>query len=152
MDSEDEKKFDTLESNELGSEDLSGELGDIKNLDKWMKSLPLKNVGIDFTATVVASAMLAQKRHSNFKLLVWMIAFFAILTIGSYWVLSGESSSIGPVFFDKAFDGIGSAFDVFSDPRTRQLFLVVEGVLCLVVLEKIVSSFRMIKKGLHHPA
>jgi hypothetical protein len=68
-------KENTRDQSKYNGLDSSDQLQDIKDLDEWILALPLKEVGTNFTSTVIASAMLAQKRQRNFKLLIWLIFF-----------------------------------------------------------------------------
>ena len=134
------EQFDALENSKMVKE-----LKDIEDLDAWMKSLPLKEVGTNFTSTVIASAMLARKRNANFKILVWMMAFFAVLIAASYFLLGNSSTELEINYLDQLRNQSFQILDFLGDPRLRQLFLVVEGIICLVVIEKLVSSFRILR-------
>lgn len=135
------KRYDQLEN----GQDLPDDLKDIQDLDQWMKSLPLKEVGKNFTSTVIASAMLAKKRHTNFKILVWMMMFFAVLIAASYFLMGSGGSGVEPAFVDNLRNRSMEVLEMIADPRLRQLFLIIEGIICLVIVEKLVSSFRIIK-------
>lgn len=124
---------------------LSGDLGDIKDLDQWMKSLPLKEVGTNFTSTVIASALLARKRHANFRILLWMMGFFGLLILVSYYLMGTGSSGMELSYLNQVRNQSVEALEFISDPKLRQLFLIIEGIICLVVIEKLVSSFRILK-------
>ncbi|WP_456460458.1 hypothetical protein [Reichenbachiella sp.] len=142
-----------MESNEKDIEQFDllekqkgvGELKDIQDLDEWMKSLPLKEVGTNFTSTVIASALLAKKRHANFKLLVWLMVFFAGLIAASYFLIGSSGAELEITYLDQVKTQSLEMLDFMADPRLRQLFLVVEGIICLVVIEKLVSSFRILR-------
>ncbi|SMD33930.1 hypothetical protein SAMN04488029_1747 [Reichenbachiella faecimaris] len=134
------EQFDALESSRMVKD-----LKDVQDLDQWMKSLPLKEVGTNFTSTVIASALLAKKRHANFKLLVWMMAFFAALIATSYFLMGSGAPGLEIRYLDQVRTQSMEVLDFIADPRLRQLFLIVEGVICLVIVEKLVSSFRIIK-------
>jgi len=135
------KAFDSLE--ERG--DVSQDLKDIQDLDQWLKSLPLKEVGTNFTSTVIASALLAKKRHSNFKLLVWMMMFFGGLIAASSFLIGSGRPGLEVSYLDFVTTQSVVLLDFLSDPRLRQLFLILEGIICLVIIEKLVSSFRMLR-------
>ncbi|MEO9805638.1 MAG: hypothetical protein ABJF04_20425 [Reichenbachiella sp.] len=143
MDSTDKeiKQFEALEN----SDKISMDLKDIQDLDQWMKSLPLKKVGTNFTSTVIASALLAKKRHANFKILVWMMAFFGILIITSYFLMGSGEPSFEFTYLDNVREQSFKVLDIIADPKLRQLFLIIEGIICLVVIEKLVSSFRILR-------
>ncbi|WP_422361389.1 hypothetical protein [Reichenbachiella sp.] len=132
--------FDSLENNTS-----SEELNDIQDLDEWMKSLPLKEVGTNFTSTVIASALLAKKRNANFRLLVWLMMFFATLIAASYFFIGTSGAELEITYLDQVKTQSIERLDLLADPRLRQLFLVVEGIICLVIIEKLVSSFRILR-------
>jgi len=134
------EQFDLLEK-QKGVEELK----DIQDLDEWMKSLPLKEVGTNFTSTVIASALLAKKRHANFKLLVWLMVFFAGLIAASYFLIGSSGAELEITYLDQMKTQSLEMLDFMADPRLRQLFLVVEGIICLVIIEKLVSSFRILR-------
>ena len=134
------ERFDALESNEAREE-----LNDIQDLDEWMKSLPLKEVGTNFTSTVIASALLAKKRNANFRLLIWLMVFFAMLIAASYFVIGTSGAELEITYLDQVKTRSLEILDILADPRLRQLFLVVEGIICLVIIEKLVSSFRILR-------
>lgn len=134
------EQFDLLENN-----NSTEELKDIQDLDEWMKSLPLKEVGTNFTSTVIASALLAKKRNANFKLLVWLMVFFAALIGASYLFIGTSGVELEITYLDQVKTQSLELLDILSDSRLRQLFLVVEGIICLVVIEKLVSSFRILR-------
>lgn len=134
------EQFDLLENN-----NSIEELKDIQDLDEWMKSLPLKEVGTNFTSTVIASALLAKKRNANFKLLVWLMVFFAALIGASYLFIGTSGVELEITYLDQVKTQSLELLDILSDSRLRQLFLVVEGIICLVVIEKLVSSFRILR-------
>ncbi|MDW3212077.1 MAG: hypothetical protein ABJO02_02320 [Reichenbachiella sp.] len=134
------EQFDLLEK-QKGVEELK----DIQDLDEWMKSLPLKEVGTNFTSTVIASALLAKKRHANFKLLVWLMVFFAGLIAASYFLIGSSGAELEITYLDQVKTQSLEMLDFMADPRLRQLFLVVEGIICLVIIEKLVSSFRILR-------
>ena len=147
---QDIRNYDALE-NAIDPNTQTDELKEIADLDLWMKSLPLKKVGKNFTSTVIASAILAQKRHTNFKLLIWAITILVMLTIGSYWLLGVTMQDIKEIsYISEGVDifsrSIFNLIEIFSSTKTRQLFLMIEGILFLVVAEKVVSSFQIIKK------
>lgn len=132
--------FDSLESN-----NVPDVLNDIQDLDEWMKSLPLKEVGTNFTSTVIASALLAKKRNANFRLLVWLMVFFGLLIAASYFFIGTSSASLEITYLDQVKTQSLEMLDLLADPRLRQLFLVVEGIICLVIIEKLISSFRILR-------
>lgn len=132
--------FDSLEKN-----NVPDELNDIQDLDEWMKSLPLKEVGTNFTSTVIASALLAKKRNANFRLLVWLMIFFAMLIAGSYFFIGTSGAELEITYLDQVKTQSIEMLDLLVDPRLRQLFLVVEGIICLVIIEKLISSFRILR-------
>ena len=132
--------FDSLENN-----NVPDELNDIQDLDEWMKSLPLKEVGTNFTSTVIASALLAKKRNVNFRLLVWLMLFFAVLIAASYFFIGTSEAALEITYLDQVKTRSLEMLDFLADPRLRQLFLVVEGIICLVIIEKLVSSFRILR-------
>lgn len=134
------EQFDALENSKV-----ENDLQNIQDLDEWMKSLPLKEVGTNFTSTVIASALLAKKRHANFKLLVWMMAFFAALIATSYFLMSSGAPEVEITYLDQVRRQSVQVLDFIADPRLRQLFLIVEGIICLVIVEKLASSFRILK-------
>lgn len=134
------EQFDALENSKMVKE-----LKDIQDLDEWMKSLPLKEVGTNFTSTVIASAMLAKKRSANFKLLVWMMVFFAVLITVSYFLMGSGEPGVELTYLDQVRTQSVQLLDFIADPRLRQLFLVVEGIICLVIIEKLASSFRILR-------
>ncbi|MEO9965133.1 MAG: hypothetical protein ABJF11_05070 [Reichenbachiella sp.] len=135
------ENFDALE----GRGDLSGDLKDIEDLDQWMKSLPLKEVGTNFTSTVIASALLAQKRHANFKILIWMMGIFGLLILSSYFLMGSGGEAMEFTYLDQVRIESLQFLEMLADPKLRQLFLIIEGIICLVVIEKLVSSFRILR-------
>lgn len=135
------ERYDQLEN----SQDVPDELKEVQDLDLWMKSLPLKEVGKNFTSTVIASAMLARKRHANFRILLWLMAFFAVLIAASFFMMGSGEPSMEPAFVDNLRNQSLEVLEMIADPRLRQLFLIIEGIICLVIIEKLVSSFRIIK-------
>ncbi|WP_420582353.1 hypothetical protein [Reichenbachiella sp.] len=132
--------FDSLENNSVPDE-----LSDIQDLDEWMKSLPLKEVGTNFTSTVIASALLAKKRNANFRLLIWLMVFFAMLIAASYFFIGTSGAELEITYLDQVKTRSLEMLDIIADPRLRQLFLVVEGIICLVIIEKLISSFRILR-------
>lgn len=136
------EQFDALENQKMVKE-----LKDIQDLDEWMKSLPLKEVGTNFTSTVLASAMLAKKRNANFRLLVWMMVFFAALISVSYFLVGSGGSGSEITYLEQVRTQSLQALDFIADPRLRQLFLIVEGIICLVIIEKLASSFRILRQA-----
>ena len=135
----DQSKYDGLDSSDPSEE--------LKDLDEWILALPLKEVGTNFTSTVIASALLAQKRQRNFKLIVWLMVFFGALITCSIFLVNTMDTSMDLSYLNKAVSATSGFLDLIANPRMRQLFLVVEGMLCLVVLEKITSNFRLLKRA-----
>lgn len=135
------EKFEALETNG----ELPDDLKDIQDLDEWMKSLPLKEVGTNFTSTVIASALLAKKRHANFKILLWMMGFFGVLITVSFLLMGNAESGLEFSYLDKVRTQSVQILELIADPKLRQLFLIIEGIICLVVIEKLVSSFRILR-------
>ncbi|MEP2024336.1 MAG: hypothetical protein ABJH98_17165 [Reichenbachiella sp.] len=142
MDSNDKdiEQFDAIENGKIAND-----LNDIQELDQWMKSLPLKEVGTNFTSTVIASALLAKKRNANFKILIWMMAFFASLIIASFFLIGSSGLEFELTYLDQVKMHSLDVLNLIADPKLRQLFLIIEAIICLVVIEKLVSSFRILR-------
>lgn len=144
MEHTDKEEIENFEALEGGAE-LSGEFKDIQDIDQWMKSLPLKEVGTNFTSTVIASALLARKRHANFKILLWLMGFFCLLIVASYLLMNSPGAGSELPYLDSFRTQSVQVLDLLANPKLRQLFLIVEGIICLIVIEKIVGSYRIIR-------
>ncbi|PIB36046.1 hypothetical protein BFP72_11895 [Reichenbachiella sp. 5M10] len=114
---------------------------DMDRLDQWMRSLTLPEAGLGFTQEVVAAAMLAKKRQISRRILMGVLLFILMAGTLCVWaVQDGSSLQLSPdvlhlvswLSFDLSIDWNGLSFTAF---------LILEGVLFLLMIEKVTSSY-----------
>jgi len=145
FDYKDIRHFDLLEKSSF-SEDK--ELIDIKKMDGLMGGISIREISSDFTSRVVRSAIILAKRKANLRILYGLMGAFSALSLLLYVLLPSGSEIATPEFVPMIFDQIGKYVAVFANPKLKQFLLIAEGIICLVIVEKIVSSYKFFR----HPA
>ena len=142
--------FDKLQDGDLNASDQSDRkeeamLRSIAALDKIMKSEPLETTGLSFADRLITDWKRTNPNKSRFRLFGLMITFFGILIIISWLFAQGQQAITTPSYLNQIFDQMGSVMSMITDPRFKQIFLISEGIICLVILEKIISGYRFFK-------
>ena len=144
-DKKDIRQFDLLEKSDIPEDK---ELAAIKKMDGLVGGISMKEVRSDFTSWVILSAIVLAKRKANSRILYWLIGVFCVMSILSFFIFPTGSEITTPEFVPIVFDQLGKYLAVFEDPKLKQFLIIAEGIICLVILEKIVSSYKYFK----HPA
>ena len=136
------KKFDLLESSDQPMDD---ELRAIKKMDGWISKLSGATLGGEFTSRVMMSAMLAKKRKTNLKIISWLMAVFVLIAALSFMLFPFSQETTLPTQMIQVYEQMDGYIGYLTDPKMKQFLLVLEGIVCLVILEKIISSFKLVK-------
>lgn len=152
MDSENDiERFDSLESGNFKSDKKEEKalLMSISGLDKIMSNQNLTEVSSDFTERLLSAALKIKSRPSNgkiFRLLI--LIFLPIIIISTIIVYLSTGSAENPIIVTQTLDKFNQLLQFASDSKVQQLFLIGEGIILLVIVEKIASSYRIFK----HPS
>lgn len=155
MKTDEEKKeiayFDELENfkaDRATSENLAEEKGllhSIAALDNIMTQNPLENAGPTFVDSLVLSLSKAKRRKSIYRMFAFVFGIFAIMIGISWFWAMGEQDITTPLYLNNVVEKFNTTLSFISDPRFKQMFLISEAIVCLVIVEKIVSGYRMFK-------
>jgi len=126
---------------------------ELKEFDQWMKALPVQRVGESFTATVIASAMLMQKRNRSMKLLIWTIGLCLAVIVMSMFLEPTRSIDLPNINVPKLdlapSVGIVEIMKSFFMKSSVVMFcVVIEAILCLLVIDQIANYYRYIKRNI----
>lgn len=125
---------------------------ELKEFDQWMKTLPIQKVGENFTATVIASAVLMQKRNRSMKLLIWIIILLFGVIILSFFLEPVGLVDLPPLDIPKLdFNGYPSLTErvtsIFTNSSIIMFCIVLEAILCLLIIDQVVNYYRYIKRN-----
>ncbi|MFY0625478.1 MAG: hypothetical protein JXR07_04230 [Reichenbachiella sp.] len=139
--------FDALENSNLNA--LNEELQNIRKIDEMMTNIEDINLKPDFTASVVQSALMAKRKKSRF----W---FFATLLGSSLAIIAviWFSISLGPTvssaeYLPNAMNHFGTIMEWLANPKVKQLLIISEAIVLLLIVDKIFSRFRSISVSTH---
>ncbi|UXP32645.1 hypothetical protein N6H18_01510 [Reichenbachiella agarivorans] len=122
------------EHNSLSERDES-----FDQMDQWMKQLPIETVTDDFTNRVVSAAVLRKKRKTNLRILIVMLILL-VFTMGLCVFMLGGTAVDNPTsYLDMTRNWVKPYFSGLVGIVSVEIFLMIEGVLFLLVLEKVVS-------------
>lgn len=114
---------------------------ELEELDDWIKSLPIRKVGEDFTATVMTSALLMQKRNKSMRYVVGALVFFLGLGVCGFVLTPSLDNQPLQTWPSSVLDWRGYLFD----SSTLQVFLMIEAVLSLIIIDKLFFYYKLIK-------
>ncbi len=134
---DDIKKFDTLE----GSGDLTdSELQAIRQTDTMMRGAVKPGLSLEFTRRAVSSAIIAKRRKSRNRFIAWVSAI-AIGLVVLIVALALPSSSGSPATDLPQLEvPISLISDFFSNEKFRQLFLISEAIILLLIVDQLVGK------------
>ena len=142
---EDIESFDRLERR---SDALDRSLAEIARTDDFMRGQSF-DPGPDFAAKVVSAAVLVRRRQSSklFFITAVLILLLPIttLTILVLWTGSTVEIPSGPL--------VGQWLDIIgawiSDEKLIQILAAMEAILCLIIIDKLLSRTKMIRSSAH---
>lgn len=120
-------------------------LNSVSALDDMMLRQPVEHVSDGFRERLMTSVAAVKTSKSRIRMFSWLFVLFFLL-IGLSWLFASVQENIAtPTYVDQFADRFSSLLGMIADPRFKQIFLISEGIICLVILEKIVSSLRFFK-------
>jgi len=145
---DDIQNFDDLEHAD-GHSLSNPELRSIHQLDQLMSGLHSSKLRPDFAASVIRAALAEKRRKSRF----W---FFSVLLgsgaaiVSLVWVaLLFNPASSSTVYLPQVMDQVGGFLGLFSNPKVRQLLLICEAIILLIIADKVLGKFRNIRPTAH---
>ena len=157
MEHRDEKKLiEHLEKENIDFDkatDLSGKdkemLKSIQAMNDIVQKDQIRSTSAGFSDRLMASLMSKPIRTSGKRLMLLLLGILGfLLVICTFVVLSVPStggSSSEPV--NLLVNQINTTMSILGDPRLQQFLLVAEGIILLVILEKVLSSQRFFGKS-----
>jgi len=134
------KIFDALEKNDFSKNGNKALLKSISALDSFMKNQPIEEVSPNFSKHLLAD-VLKLKSTSNRMLWLLGLIFLPIILISIAIVYFSTGVVDNPIYITQIVERFYSLLQLISDPKVKQLFLICEGIILLVIIEKVVSSF-----------
>lgn len=134
----------------MKDESLEGQ--ELREFDEWMKALPVQKVGESFAATVVASAILMQKRNRSMKLLVWTVLLLSSVIVLTFFLQPMTIVVDLPDMPRLDLNGYTVIMkfmeSIFMNSTLRLFYIVLEAILCLLIVDQIANYYQYIKKNI----
>ena len=139
------EKFDALE-NKTPKSTLKEDhnlMVSIKSLDHLMQSNNTYEVSSSFTKNLIYQALNPKQNVSNSKIIKLLAFIFLPIIIVSISVVLLNSGTIeSPAVVTQILEKFNVIVQFTTDPKVQQFFLISEGIILLIIIEKIASSYR----------
>ena len=144
------KNFDALENNSFPKADNSDSeiLKSISALDNIMIEQNIEEVSTNFADKLILEVLNSTPAKTKiFKLLSFVFIPIILVCVAIIYFNGGTIES--PVLVTDTLEKFNSLLQFTSNPKVQQLFLICEGIILLVIIEKVTSSYRMYKQPSH---
>lgn len=128
-------------------EELSNEekmvYASIKSMGSILGKQSLETTSSSFTDKLMQQVMSSRIQTSGgriLKMLAFTLGFILLTTILVFVFWSGNIEAPSQVTL--VVDQFNNSMKIFGDPKFKQLFLIFEGIVLLVIIEKVISSYR----------
>lgn len=140
------ENFDRLQE----GEGLSDELLAIQNVDEFLSESKPTGLSSNFTSMVISSAVAHKRKKSRFGFFGILFGImFAILAVLWASLSPNEASAQSPEYLPLIMNHVESLLNVFSDPKVKQLLIIVEAIILLLLVDQIFNRFRNISTSAH---
>lgn len=140
---EDIKNFEALEKNDFSNDTNKVLLKSISILDNIMQKHYIEKVSPDFTKFLLMDMKLKPALTNNRILWILSLIFIPIILISIAIIYLNTGIVEKPVLINQILDKFYIAFQFINEPKVQQLFLIGEGIILLIIIEKIVSSYKI---------
>lgn len=140
---EDIKNFEALEKNDFSNDTNKVLLKSISILDNIMQKHYIEKVSPDFTKFLLMDVKLKPALTNNRILWILSLIFIPIILISIAIIYLNTGIVEKPVLINQILDKFYIAFQFINEPKVQQLFLIGEGIILLIIIEKIVSSYKI---------
>jgi len=142
------EKFDAIANQSFSKNDKAdkGLLKSIDAMDQVMRKTNSFEVSANFTERLIYDAMHLKSNHSKNRIIRLLgFIFLPIITICAIIILGSSATVESPAMVTQTLEKFNSLLQFTSDPKVQQLFLISEGIILLIIIEKIASSYRFIR-------
>jgi hypothetical protein len=153
-----EGKIIELLNNELNNSDNNLEIGDLnaeeKNLFKSITSMDailskhnIESTSPAFTDKLMHHVMSGKLQTSGSKILKMLALAVGLILLSTIIVFTFWSGSFeAPSKINLVVGQFYNLMKIFSEPKFKQLFLIFEGIVLLIIIEKVISGYRFFHK------
>ena len=119
----------------------------IKSMDSILGKQSLETTSSSFADKLMLQVMSNKIQTSGgriLKMLSFAMGFILLTTIlvFAFWSGNIEAPSQVTLVVDQFYDSM----KIFGEPKFKQLFLIFEGIILLIIIEKVISNYRFFRK------
>lgn len=119
----------------------------IKSMDSILGKQSLETTSSSFADNLILQVMSSKVQTSGgriLKMLSFTMGFILLTTILVFAFWSGNIEPPSQVTL--VVDQFYNSMKIFGEPKFKQLFLIFEGIILLIIIEKVISNYRFFHK------